>query len=96
MAKVGINSNKPIAYFYVSKQKEIEILLAIFSKYNLNTTKHLDFINFSKAFYLYIQNKNKENRKHINSELKKIILSMNRKRLNFNLPFTHKINITSN
>ena len=42
------------------------------------------------------QNKNKENRKHINSELKKIILSMNRKRLNFNLPFTHKINITSN
>ena len=55
----------------------------------------MDFTILAKAFCLYMENNNREGRQKIKPELDKLILTMNRKRLNFDLPSTHKIHITS-
>jgi hypothetical protein len=38
------------AIFEVSVQRDISIILTIFNKYNLNTNKYLDFMDFEKVF----------------------------------------------
>ena len=41
----------------VSNQIELKLLIDIFSKYDLNTTKYLNFLSFRKAFELYTNSK---------------------------------------
>jgi hypothetical protein len=50
IGNVRINTKYSEVVYEVSSQGEIEIILAIFKKFNLNTIKHLNFIAFSKAF----------------------------------------------
>jgi hypothetical protein len=62
----------------------------VFEEFPLNTKKHLDYLAFKKAFFMYI-NRNTSN---LNKEdlFEKIILlkdSMNDKRINFDLPENH-------
>lgn len=62
----------------------------MFEEFPLNTKKHLDYLAFKKAFFMYI-NRNTSN---LNKEdlFEKIILlkdSMNDKRINFDLPENH-------
>jgi hypothetical protein len=45
--------------FVVSRLDEVRQIIAIFTKYPLNTTKLLNFLAFSKALDLYI-NRSKE------------------------------------
>lgn len=74
------------------------MLIKIFDKYNLNTTKYLDYLNFKNAFVLYY-----EREKHLKvvdaEELKDQILEiknhMNTKRTDFNMNH-HKVVITKN
>ena len=88
--------------FEVSKQKEIEKIIEIFSQNPLNTSKHLNFLEFKKAYSLYsnmLDRKNspndyKSNRLKIFEEILLIKNSMNRKRTSFVMPSEHTIRIT--
>ena len=80
--------------YEVSAQREIEIILAIFTKFNLNTTKHLNFIAFERAFWLYVESSSQEARKELKSVIKSIIGSMNKQRTDFTMPSNH-YNISS-
>ena len=87
--------NPSRANLRVSSQSELYIILAIFAKYNLNSTKHLNFLSFVSAFQLYTKNRNRASRMEIKSTISKIISSMNSGRANFDMPDSHKINITN-
>lgn len=45
--------------FTVIHKEDINKLISIFDKYNLNTTKYLDYLELKKAFYLYYENNKK-------------------------------------
>jgi len=46
--------------FIISKQEDVNKLIAILDKYGpLNTTKYLEFLSWKKAFLLYISRKEK-------------------------------------
>lgn len=85
-----------MAQFIVTKLEEIAIIVAIFAQNNLNTNKHLNFLTFAKMYGLYMEMDNREARKNIKPELDKLILTINNKRTDFDLPSSHKIKITSN
>lgn len=55
IGKVSVDLKAYKAIFEVSAQSEIALIIAIFHKFNLNTTKHLNFVDFSKAFRLYVE-----------------------------------------
>ena len=79
--------------FTVIHRKDINILISIFDKYNLNTTKYLDYLDFKKAFHLYcacVENNNL-NKRTVIDQLFKLKNGMNKNRINFNFPKDHKI-----
>jgi hypothetical protein len=90
--------------FNVTDREGIKLLISIFDKYNLNTTKYLDYLDFKKAFNLYIntppsfegrgainKNSSAELVKNIVIELKN---KMNTNRFNFDRPENSPIKIT--
>lgn len=94
LGKVGINANSNSAYFKVTSQHEIEIILAIFSEFNLNSAKHLDFLAFKQAFVLYMEDSNREVRLKVSPVIDKIRSTMNSKRTDFSMASDHYYNIT--
>ncbi len=85
----------------VSSKDDIIKLIKIFDKYPLNTSKHLNYLNFKKGFEFYNKYREKESLliQNIDKllEIKKIQQlkdSMNKKRNNFELPTSHEIKIT--
>ena len=79
--------------FTVIHRKDINMLISIFDKYNLNTTKYLDYLDFKKAFHLYrayVENKSL-NKRTVIDQLLKLKNGMNKNRINFNFPEDHKI-----
>jgi hypothetical protein len=79
--------------FTVIHRKDINMLISIFDKYNLNTTKYLDYLDFKKAFHLYCayaENKSL-NKRTVIDQLLKLKNGMNKNRINFNFPEDHKI-----
>jgi hypothetical protein len=93
---VNSRFKKPVARFGVTKLEEIAIIVAIFYKNNLNTNKHFNFLTFAKAYRLYTEINSREVRKNLKPLLDKLILTMNNKRTDFDLPPSHKIKITTN
>ena len=93
LGKIIINQSRKEVRFIISTQREIAVIIAIFSKNNLNTTKHLNFLTFERAFQLYMDNSSLEARKQINPIIEGIKSEMNSKRTYFYLPGTH-YNIT--
>lgn len=93
---VGRDRSRSQAYFIVRTLAEIRIIIAIFAKYNLNTTKHLNYISFTEAFILYTQKqKSFLSKEEINTRIQNIKNSMNINRTNFDLSTTsHKFRIT--
>lgn len=63
------------ASFSVVFQSTLKILIAIFAKYNLNTTKHLDVLAFTSAYALYTQDSSRLARLELNlNQIKFLIL----------------------
>jgi hypothetical protein len=89
---------RDVLVFTISQLKDIEtVLIPIFDKFTLNTTKYLDYLDFKKAFFMF------KNRKISELTLQELYLNiiklkegMNSKRVNFVLPENHNIVITGN
>lgn len=77
------------AIFEVVAQGEIGIILAIFNKYSLNTSKHLNFKDFEKAFWLYVESSFKERREELKAVIKSHIANMNRQITDLTMPLNH-------
>ena len=78
------------SYFRVTKQEEVLKIIEIFQNLQLNTTKHLNFLAFEEAFSIYAGPSLRREKRKKTIELKKKIenirCSMNKERLNFNMP----------
>ena len=75
--------------YELSAQSDIEIILAIFTKFKLNTTKHLNFIDFKQAFLLFVENSNQIVRKELKPVIKSIKGNMNKQRTEFSMASDH-------
>lgn len=94
--RLGIGSVKTYgntARFTITSRKDIEKLINIFSKYPLNSTKLLNYLDFKRAFELYLGNKNKT--EDLALEMEKIKSKMNRSRSDFQLPEGHRPVVTA-
>ena len=74
-------------------------LISIFDEYNLNSTKHLDYLLFKRAFLLYQGRDkrlfyNQDKAKTLTNQIFYFKNSMNTKRTNSVLPLDHNIVIT--
>lgn len=89
-----VSLDKDECKFVVTKE-EIKKLIFIFDRYNLNTTKYLDYKNFKKAFLIYHGRDGL-----VSQELKEQILALkngiNTLRSDFNMPPNHQISINKN
>ena len=94
IGKVRVDKNLSIAHFKVTSSSEIALIIAIFDKFNLNSTKHLNFLAFQEAFKLSMDNNNKEGWKIINPLIHNIKNKANNLRTDFAMPDNHKIVIT--
>lgn len=93
IGKVKLNIKENVVTYNVIANDEIAILIEIFSKFNLNTNKHLNFLTFREAYLLYFYWGN-NCRAELVEEIEKLRLGMNSKRIDFTMPEGHKINIT--
>jgi dsRNA-specific ribonuclease len=82
------------AIFSITSQKEIQFIIELFMKYPLNSTKHLNFLDFNRAFKLYTNSKIKV--PELVLEIESIKNNMNSKRTVFEMPKSHQIHITPN
>ena len=57
---------------------DLKIILAIFSKYNLNSTKHLNYLAFIQAFTLYHESDRRDRRAKLKPLILEIKSSMNK------------------
>lgn len=80
------------SYFNVTKQEDVARIIDIFSNYPLNTHKHLNFLDFKKAFELYVSNK--ERTLELVFEINTLKKSMNTKRSYFGTTESIKFRIT--
>lgn len=81
--------------FIVNKEKDIALIIEIFSKYNLNTVKHLDFLSFKEAYLLYFTRITKSIDVELNLKISNIKNTMNSRITDFNLN-NHNINLSLN
>jgi hypothetical protein len=85
--KLGIGNiriSNNVCIFNVTDKKGIEKLITIFSENNLNTTKHLDFLDFKEAYYYLYNNRDKNlTRDSIKNKIIELKENMNNKRVNF-------------
>nr|YP_009710792.1 hypothetical protein [Macrolepiota fuliginosa]QFZ98741.1 hypothetical protein [Macrolepiota fuliginosa] len=80
--------------FTISKQEDVNKLIAIFDKYGpLNTTKYLDYLSWNKAFLLYLSSKDKNSteKELIKSEILTLKSNNNRRRTDFVMGANHNI-----
>jgi hypothetical protein len=95
----GVRYYKDECIFNITDKKGIALLISIFDKYNLNTTKHLDFLDFKEAFYIYLNRENISNTGLLSSVKEKILdlkNQMNTNRVNFDRPQNSPNIITKN
>lgn len=89
-----VRSFRTMATFEVNPLTELEVVMAIFSNYNLNSTKHLNFLAFKEALKLYTLSSKRHYRKEIKAEIVAIRNTINNQRSHFELPLTHSVIIT--
>lgn len=87
----GVRLYKDECIFNVTDRKGVCLLIDIFDKYNLNTTKYLDYLDFKKAFIFYSNRSKGDQVKDYILELKN---KMNTNRIHFERPINYEINIT--
>ena len=94
IGRVSISPKWNMVTLTIVSRKEIEIILAIFSKYSLNSTKHLNFLAFKQAFTIYTENNSKEARDRVQPVLDSIRDSMNKLRTDFSMPKDSQVLVT--
>ena len=94
IGKVRLYKNECI--FNVADKEGIKLLISIFDKYNLNTTKYLDYLDFNKAFNIYFNRDKNLSLESVKHEILELKNKMNTNRVNFNMPENYKIIITKN
>lgn len=95
----GVRYYKNECIFNVTDRKGITLLISIFDKYNLNTTKHLDYLDFKQAFNFYLNRERNLNDGLLPSVKEKVLdlkSKMNTNRINFDRPAGSPIIITKN
>ena len=80
------------SYFDVTKQGDVARIIDIFNNYPLNTHKHLNFLDFKKAYELYVSNK--ERTSELVFEINTLKKGMNTKRSYFGATEYIKTRIT--
>ena len=80
--------------FTVTHPEEIYKLIEIFDKYNLNTTKYLDYLDFKKAFKIYQERIKTVQDEEIFNNILNIKEGMNSNRTSRDFPVEHNICIT--
>lgn len=80
--------------FTVTHPKDIYMLIEIFDKYNLNTKKYLDYLDFKKAFKIYQERIKTVKDEEIFNTLLNLKKGMNSNRTNWDFPTEHNITIT--
>lgn len=93
LGKVIVNKSRNSAVFAVSKFDEIGQIIDIFTRSPLNSTKHLNFLLFKKAYLLYTT---ANPRSEVTEEINQIIKELNYNRSDFTMGESHKIRITPN
>lgn len=96
-----LNAEREVLVFTISQLSDIEsVLIPIFEKFPLNTTKYLDYLDFKKAFFMFKSLRSLKNNElsllEINSSIIELKDGMNTKRMNFSLPDYHSVRITGN
>ena len=87
-----VRSSGNTVRFTVNTFKDIEKILDIFTKYPLNSTKFLNFLDFKKAFELYKSSRFKNEK--VIQDINDIKKGINTKRVDFKLPLEFKPKIT--
>ena len=93
IGRVHKNSEGDEFNFIVSKQEDVAKIIVIFDKHVLNTSKYLNYRDWRKAFLLY-KNRNNLDDKLVN-EILKIKEQMNNNRSDYTFPAEHEISISS-
>lgn len=95
-----IDTSRDTLVYTISKLDDVEkILIPLFEHFHLNTKKHLDYLVFQKAFYMFITRKTAGlNRQDLHRDIVQLKEVMNSKRVDFDFPGDHesRIKITSN
>lgn len=93
-----LNTERNTLVFSISRLSDIEtILIPLFEQFSLNTIKHLDYLDFKKAFFMFKDRKDGvSNLQDVYSNIINLKNGMNDKRINFVLPEFHSIRITGN
>lgn len=92
---VKLTRANAVIYNVISKD-DLRVIIDLFSKFPLNTTKHLNFLDFVKAFNLYFSTNHQESRIINKPLIDNIKNNMNSKRSDFILPKDHKVIINDN
>jgi LAGLIDADG endonuclease len=92
----GVRLYKDECIFTITNQKEIAILISIFEKFNLNTSKYLDYLDFKEAFFFYFNRDPNLNPDSIKDTILEFKNKMNTNRIFFERPENSKIVITKN
>lgn len=106
IGKVSISGK--VAYFEVYDLKNIAKIIKIFTIHPLNTTKQLNFLDFKRAYELYMSLRSLSGQKgslntatpggcgpeEIVQEIAKLKEGMNNKRINYQIPELYKPRIT--
>lgn len=93
-----LNTERDTLVFTISQLSDIEnILIPLFEQFPLNSTKHLDYLAFKKAFFMFLNRKSSElNKPDIYLKILELKNSMNATRVSYVLPLDHQIRITGN
>lgn len=84
----SVTTSGKVSYFNVIKQEELLKIIEIFRNTHLNTTKHLNFLAFSEAYYLYTERRHKTI--ELKAKIDNIRSTMNNERLDFSMPESSK------
>jgi hypothetical protein len=90
----GVRLYKDECIFNVTDQKGIALLISIFDKYNLNTSKYLDYLDFKEAFLFYLNRDKNYISSLVNDKVLNLKNRMNTNRVSFDRPENSKIIIT--
>jgi hypothetical protein len=93
-----LNTERNVLVFTISQLSDIKnILIPLFEQFPLNSTKHLDYLAFKKAFFMFLNRKTSElNKTDLYSKILELKNSMNVNRVSYVLPAGHNIRITGN